>query len=104
MKAAYYDVPGGPEVLSYTDVEAPVCPEDGVLLRVEAISIEGGDLINRATAAPQAAGHVPGYAASGEIIEVVEEYLGQIATLGLDVSRKPQVDEKQGPLAVFQNR
>ncbi|MBZ9559695.1 MULTISPECIES: zinc-binding alcohol dehydrogenase family protein [unclassified Modicisalibacter] len=70
MKAAYYDAPGGPEVLSYTDVEAPVCPEDGVLLRVEAISVEGGDLINRATAAPQAAGHVPGYAASGEIVEV----------------------------------
>ena len=42
MKAAYYDVPGGPEVLSYTEVETPVCPEDGVLLRVEAISIEGG--------------------------------------------------------------
>ena len=28
------------------------------------------------------------------------EYLGQISTLRLDVSRKPQVDEEQGPLAV----
>ncbi|WP_111414994.1 quinone oxidoreductase family protein [Billgrantia lactosivorans] len=77
MKAAYYDVPGGPEVLSYTEVEAPVCPEDGVLLRVEAISIEGGDLINRATAAPQAASHVPGYAASGEIVEVGAKVRGR---------------------------
>ncbi|WP_240455590.1 quinone oxidoreductase family protein [Halomonas faecis] len=84
MKAAYYEVPGGPEVLSYTEVETPVCPEDGVLLRVEAISIEGGDLINRATAAPQAAGHVPGYAAAGEIVEVGakvrDRFIGQKVT------------------------
>ncbi|MGV0908299.1 quinone oxidoreductase family protein [Martelella sp. FOR1707] len=84
MKAAYYDVPGGPEVLRYADVEAPACPEDGVLLKVEAISIEGGDLINRATAAPEAAGHVPGYAAAGEIVavgaKVRDRFVGQKVT------------------------
>jgi NADPH:quinone reductase-like Zn-dependent oxidoreductase len=51
---------------------------------VVAISIEGGDLINRATAAPQPAGHVPGYAASGEIIEVGakvhDRFIGQKVT------------------------
>lgn len=84
MKAAYYDAPGGPEVLSYADVEAPACPKDGVLLRVEAISIEGGDLINRATTAPQASGDILGYAASGEIVEVGaqvhDRFIGQKVT------------------------
>lgn len=84
MKAARYEAPGGPDVLSYTEVEAPACPEDGVLLRVEAISIEGGDLINRATTAPQAAGDILGYAASGEIVEVGaqvdDRFVGQKVT------------------------
>ncbi|MEQ8877129.1 MAG: zinc-binding alcohol dehydrogenase family protein [Phycisphaerales bacterium] len=84
MKAARYEAPGGPEVLKYTDVEAPACPEDGVLVRVEAISIEGGDLINRATTVPQEAGHIPGYAASGEVVEVGaqvhDRFVGQKVT------------------------
>jgi len=70
MKAAYHDVPGGPEVLSYAEFEDPFYAEDGVLVRVEAISVEDGDLISRATTPPPGSGYVPGYAASGEIVAV----------------------------------
>jgi NADPH:quinone reductase-like Zn-dependent oxidoreductase len=52
MKAAVYDRNGGPEVLRYEDVPDPVCPADGVIIRHEAIAIEGGDLINRASSIP----------------------------------------------------
>lgn len=47
MKAAVYDNPSPPTVLTYVDVPDPVCGPDDVLIAVEAISIEGGDLINR---------------------------------------------------------
>jgi NADPH:quinone reductase len=47
MKAAVYDNPGPPFVLMYADVRDPVCGPYEVLVRVEAISIEGGDPINR---------------------------------------------------------
>jgi len=70
MKAAVYDAPGAPHVLQYREVAEPACPADGVLIRVEAISIEGGDLINRASTPPPAAGYIPGYAAAGEIVAV----------------------------------
>ena len=70
MKAAVYDVPGPARVIQYCDVPDPVCPVDGVLIRVEAISIEGGDLINRASTPPPGPRHVPGYAAAGEVVAV----------------------------------
>ena len=47
MKAAVYYENGGPEVLRYEEVPAPVCPPDGVLVDVEVISVEGGDTIHR---------------------------------------------------------
>lgn len=47
MKAAVYDVEGAPGVLKYADVPEPVTGPDDILISVEAISIEGGDLINR---------------------------------------------------------
>ena len=47
MKAAVYDNPGPPTVLRYAEVPDPVCEPQDVLIAVEAISIEGGDLINR---------------------------------------------------------
>ncbi|RWR05619.1 quinone oxidoreductase family protein [Paenirhodobacter populi] len=70
MKAAIYDRPGPPDVLRYAEVPDPVCPEDGVLIRVEAAAIEGGDLINRASMPPPHPAFVVGYAAAGEIIAV----------------------------------
>lgn len=70
MKAAIYDHAGRPEVLRYADVPDPTCPDDGVVIRLEAISIEGGDLWHRAGVEPPHPGHVLGYAAAGEIVQV----------------------------------
>ena len=70
MKAVVYDKSGPPDVLRYTDVPDPVCLPDGVVIRVEAISLERGDLINRASSPPPYPGYVPGYAAAGEIVAV----------------------------------
>ena len=52
MKAAVYDVEGAPGVLKYVDVPEPVTGPDDILISVEAISIEGGDLINRRSTPP----------------------------------------------------
>lgn len=70
MKAAVYDMPGPPSVLRYADVPEPTVRSDQVLIAVEAISIEGGDLINRRTAVPPGPSHVPGYAAAGTVVAV----------------------------------
>ncbi|MGO4282832.1 quinone oxidoreductase family protein [Bosea sp. TAB14] len=84
MKAAIYDHPGPPDVLRSVDVPDPVCPSDGVLIRVEAAAIEGGDLINRASTPPPHPAFVLGYAAAGEIIAVGEKvrdrHMGQKVT------------------------
>jgi len=70
MKAAVYDHEGSPDVLKYKDVSDPTVGPDDVLIAVEAISIEGGDLINRRTSPPPHHSWIVGYAASGRIIEV----------------------------------
>ena len=87
MKAALYDTNGGPEVMRYGDAPDPHVGEGQVLVRVEAISIEGGDLMSRRLRRPAAPGHIVGYAAAGEIVDVgpgVEERrAGQkVATFG----------------------
>ncbi len=75
MKAAIYSEPGTPDVLHYGDVANPVPADDEVLIRVEAISIEGGDLINRALTR-QDKDEVVGYAAAGVIVEVGKSVTG----------------------------
>jgi NADPH2:quinone reductase len=70
MKAAVIYENGGPDVLRYEDVPDPECPEGCVLIDVEAISIEGGDVLARAGSAPPSAPHVVGYLAAGTIAEV----------------------------------
>ena len=70
MKAAVYYKNGGPEVLKYEDVADPVCYPGGVLIRVEAVSIEGGDTLNRWHGPLTAIPHIVGYQAAGEIVEV----------------------------------
>ena len=72
MKAAVYYENGPPSVLKYEDVpDAKVFP-GGVLIRVEAVAIEGGDTLNRLQGALMTKPHVVGYQAAGEIIEVGE--------------------------------
>jgi NADPH2:quinone reductase len=70
MKAAVYYENGGPEVLKYEDVPDPVCHPKGVIIRVEAVSIEGGDTLNRFHGALTSKPHIVGYQAGGEIVEV----------------------------------
>ena len=70
MKAAVIYENGGPEVLRYEDVPDPECPDGCVLIDVEAISLEGGDLLHRAGAPPPAVPHVVGYLAAGTVVEL----------------------------------
>ncbi|MDE1173431.1 MAG: zinc-binding alcohol dehydrogenase family protein [Parvibaculaceae bacterium] len=73
MKAAVYYENGAPEVLRYEDVPDPVCHPKGVLIRVEAVSIEGGDTLNRLGGPLVTRPHIVGYQAAGTIIEVGSE-------------------------------
>ncbi|GEC69148.1 NADP-dependent oxidoreductase [Raoultella terrigena] len=70
MKAAVYDVEGAPGVLKYVDIPDPVTGPDDILISVEAISIEGGDLINRRSTPPPHPLWIVGYAAAGTVIAV----------------------------------
>src|SRR3954468_23716718 len=70
MKAAVIYENGGPDVLRYEEVPGPESPDGFVVIDVEAISIEGGDLLHRAGSPPPSVPHVVGYLAAGTIAEV----------------------------------
>ena len=70
MKAAVVYENGGPEVLRYEDVPDPECPEGCVVIDVEAVSIEGGDVLARASSPPPSTPHIVGYLAAGTVAEV----------------------------------
>ncbi|HUZ11890.1 MAG TPA: zinc-binding alcohol dehydrogenase family protein [Caulobacteraceae bacterium] len=76
MKAAVYYENGDPSVLKYEDAPDPVCHPKGIVIRVEAVSIEGGDTLNRGRGALVSRPHIVGYQAAGEIIEVGSEVRG----------------------------
>jgi NADPH:quinone reductase len=89
VKAAVYVRTGGPEVLRYEDVPDPVAGPGEVLVDVEAISIEGGDLGMRARGRAVDDPKSPfcvGYSAAGRIAllgEGVELEVGaRVATFG----------------------
>lgn len=73
MKAAVYYENGGPEVLKYEDVPDPQLHPKGVIIKVEAIAIEGGDTLNRWRGPLMTNPHVVGYQAAGEIVAVGDE-------------------------------
>jgi len=73
MKAAVYYENGGPEVFRYEDVPDPQCHPKGVIIRVAAVSIEGGDTLNRWRGPLVTKPHIVGYQAGGEIVEVGSE-------------------------------
>jgi len=86
MKAAVYYENGGPEVLKYEEVPDPQLHPKGVIIKVEAIAIEGGDTLSRWRGQLATRPHIVGYQAAGEIIEVGAEvhhlHVGQkVATL-----------------------
>jgi len=91
MKAAVYYETGDPDVFKYEDVADPKCHPKGIVLDVEAVSIEGGDVLNRAGGVLNNHPHVVGYQAAGTIVEVGSEVtdrkVGQrVATSGADGS------------------
>jgi NADPH2:quinone reductase len=73
MKAAVYYENGGPDVFKYEDVPDPECHRKGIVIRVEAVSIEGGDTLNRFRGALSTKPHIVGYQAAGEVVAVGEE-------------------------------
>ena len=70
MFAAAIEINGGPEAFSYVEMPDPVCADDGLVIDVEAISIEGGDLLARAMSPLKSVPHVVGYIAAGTVVEV----------------------------------
>ncbi len=93
MRAAVYDQPGPPEVLHLADVADPEPGPGDVLIRVEAISIEGGDTLARGdTSAPSGDGpHIVGYQAAGTVLQVGDAVTGfgegdRVVTVSFDGS------------------
>jgi NADPH:quinone reductase len=72
MKAAVYYETGAPDVLHYEEVPDPEVTPGTVLIDVEAISIEGGDTLNRAGGEMATTPHIVGYQCAGTISEVGE--------------------------------
>src|SRR5271156_2540761 len=69
MKAAIYTQPGDPSVLHLAEVPDPVLANKELLIRIEAVSIEGGELVGRKNFT-QNGTDVLGYTAAGEILKV----------------------------------
>lgn len=70
MQAVWYEENGGPEVMRHGTLPDPEVGPLTVLIRVEVISIEGGDLLNRIHTPPARVPHVPGYQAAGTVAAV----------------------------------
>jgi NADPH2:quinone reductase len=73
MKAAVYYETGGPEVFRYEEVPGPACHPRGIIIGVEAISIEGGDVLHRAGGEMVGRPHIVGYQCGGTILEVGDQ-------------------------------
>ncbi|MGY6501811.1 MAG: quinone oxidoreductase family protein [Acidimicrobiales bacterium] len=73
MKAAVYYETGAPDVLRYEDVPDPTVSPRGVVIEVAAISIEGGDTLNRGGGAMASTPHIVGYQCAGTIVEVGDQ-------------------------------
>jgi NADPH2:quinone reductase len=73
MKAAVYYENGPPSVLKYEEVPDPQLTPNGIIIRVEAVSIEGGDTLNRQGGALMTKPHIVGYQAAGEVVAVGAE-------------------------------
>ena len=70
MKAAVYYETGPPDVFRIEELPDPACAPDGLVLDVKAVSIEGGDLLNRAGGEMAGKPHIVGYQCAGTIREV----------------------------------
>jgi NADPH2:quinone reductase len=72
MKAAVYYETGSPDVFRYEDVPDPQPGPGELLIAVEAVSIEGGDTLNRLGGEMTARPHIVGYQAAGTVLEIGE--------------------------------
>ena len=76
MKAAVYYENGGPSVFRYEEVADPVASAAEMLIRVEAVSIEGGDTLNRLGGPLATVPHVVGYQNAGTVEAVGDDVTG----------------------------
>jgi NADPH2:quinone reductase len=72
MKAAVYYETGAPEVFRYEEIPDPQVAPGQILIDVEAVSIEGGDTLNRLRGEMVDKPHVVGYQAGGTVVAVGE--------------------------------
>ena len=91
MKAAVYYETGSPEVFRYEDVPDPEPGSGDILVAVEAVSIEGGDTLNRLGGDLGRVPHIVGYQCAGTVIaagaDVTRLAVGdRVVTVGLDGS------------------
>ena len=91
MKAAVYYETGAPDVFRYEDVPDPEPGSGDILIAVEAVSIEGGDTLNRLGGELGRVPHIVGYQCAGTVLatgtDVTRFAVGDRAvTVGLDGS------------------
>jgi NADPH2:quinone reductase len=91
VKAAVYYETGRPEVFRYEDVPDPVVGDGDILVKVEAVSIEGGDTLNRLGGDLGKVPHVVGYQCAGTVVatgSLVTAFTtgDRVVTVGLDGS------------------
>jgi NADPH2:quinone reductase len=91
VKAAVYYETGTPEVFRYEDVPDPDVGPADVLVRVQAVSIEGGDTLNRLGGEMRTVPHIVGYQCAGTVVAtgpaVSRFAVGDaVVTVGLDGS------------------
>ena len=70
MKAAVYYETGAPNVFRYEEVADPTFGDAEILIKVEAISIEGGDTLNRLGGEMAQTPHIVGYQCAGTVVAV----------------------------------
>jgi NADPH2:quinone reductase len=95
MKAAVYYETGSPDVFRYEDVPDPRPGPGEILVGIEAVSIEGGDTLNRLGGPMTSSPHIVGYQAAGTILGLgdgVDRFSvgDRVVTVGLDGSHAEQ--------------
>ena len=70
MKAAVYYETGAPSVFRYEELPDPEGGPDELLVKVEVVSVEGGDTLNRLGGEMTSVPHVVGYLSVGTILRV----------------------------------
>jgi NADPH2:quinone reductase len=95
MKAAVYYETGSPDVFRYEDVPDPRPGPGEILVGIEAVSIEGGDTLNRLSGPMTASPHIVGYQAAGTVLDLgngVDRFTvgDRVVTVGLNGSHAEQ--------------